>query len=73
MEFFKGNDLRDENIHFVVHSDGRASGEAFVEFDSPDQSTDAMCRDKMMLGNRYVELFPSSREEATGAIGRFRK
>ena len=72
MEFFKGYGLRDKNIHFVVHSDGRAN-EAFVEFDSPDQSTDAMCGDQMMLGNRYVELFPSSREEATGAVGRFRK
>eukprot|EP00250_Pteridium_aquilinum_P002140 c12343_g1_i1 orf=113-1696(+) len=73
IEFFKDFDLKDENIQFVVHSDGRASGEAFVEFDGPIQSKLAMSRDKMMLGSRYVELFPSSSEEAAKATGRHKK
>lgn len=73
IEFFKDFDLKDENIQFVVHSDGRASGEAFVEFDGPSQSKLAMSRDKMMLGSRYVELFPSSNEEAAKATGRHKK
>lgn len=73
IDFFKDFDLKDENIQFVVHSDGRASGEAFVEFDGPSQSKLAMARDKMMLGSRYVELFPSSSDEAVKATGRHKK
>ncbi|KAI5081407.1 hypothetical protein GOP47_0004590 [Adiantum capillus-veneris] len=73
IEFFKDFNLKDENIQFVVHSDGRASGEAFVEFDGPSQSKQAMSRDKMMLGSRYIELFPSSSEEAAKATGRYKK
>mgnify|MGYP000506437470 FL=1 len=72
-EFFKDFDLKNDNIHFVIHSDGRATGEAYAEFDGPSQSKEAMCRDKMMLGSRYVELFPSSQDEVAKAMGRSHK
>ncbi|MCO5584766.1 hypothetical protein L7F22_038698 [Adiantum nelumboides] len=73
LEFFRDFNLKDDNIQFVVHSDGRASGEAYVEFDGPIQSKQAMSRDKMMLGSRYIELFPSSSEEVAKATGRHKK
>ncbi|KAH7351628.1 hypothetical protein KP509_19G006800 [Ceratopteris richardii] len=73
IEFFKDFNLKEENIQFVVHSDGRASGEAYVQFDGPTQSKQAMSRDKMMLGSRYIELFPSSSEESARATGRQKK
>lgn len=73
IDFFKDFDIRDESIQFVVHSDGRASGEAFVEFDGASQSKLAMARDKMMLGSRYVELFPSSSDEAAKSTGRHKR
>lgn len=56
-----------DNIHIVTGSDGRATGTAFVEFTSPDEARRAMNKDRQSLGTRYVELFPSSREEATRA------
>ncbi|GBG72219.1 hypothetical protein CBR_g11151 [Chara braunii] len=65
MNFFQDFSLVEDNIHIVLHSDGRATGEAYVEFSGPEVSKSAMCKDRMMLGNRYLELFPSSREEAT--------
>ncbi|KAH7315861.1 hypothetical protein KP509_21G068400 [Ceratopteris richardii] len=73
IDFFKESALEDENIHIVTHADGRATGEAFVEFHSPEESKAAMKKDKMTLGSRYVELFPSSRDEATRAAARSRQ
>lgn len=73
VEFFAEAAVADENIHIVTHADGRATGEAFVEFKSPEESKAAMKKDKMTLGSRYVELFPSSRDEATRAAARSRQ
>eukprot|EP00250_Pteridium_aquilinum_P012368 c20684_g1_i2 orf=172-963(+) len=73
IEFFNESSLEDENIHIVTHADGRATGEAFVEFSSAEDSKAAMKKDKMTLGSRYVELFPSSRDEATRAAARSRQ
>jgi heterogeneous nuclear ribonucleoprotein F/H len=70
IDFFASSGLDEDNIHIVTHADGRATGEAFVEFRSPEESRDAMKKDKMTLGTRYVELFPSSREEATRAAAK---
>ncbi|BBN13115.1 hypothetical protein MPTK1_6g00920 [Marchantia polymorpha subsp. ruderalis] len=72
IDFFREYGLTDENVHIVSHADGRATGEAFVEFASPSESKAAMSKDKMTLGSRYVELFPSSREEATRAASKTR-
>ena len=51
----------------VQGPDGRATGTAFVEFASSDDSGRAMSKHRQMLGSRYVEIFPSSRDEATKA------
>ncbi|KAJ7550609.1 hypothetical protein O6H91_07G109200 [Diphasiastrum complanatum] len=72
LEFFKEYDLADENVHIVMHTDGRATGEAFVEFSGAGDAKSAMRKDKMTIGSRYVELFPSSREEAVRAAARSR-
>uniref|UniRef100_A0A0C9RM99 TSA: Wollemia nobilis Ref_Wollemi_Transcript_11219_1353 transcribed RNA sequence n=2 Tax=Wollemia nobilis TaxID=56998 RepID=A0A0C9RM99_9CONI len=70
IEFFRDYDLSESNVHIVTHSDGRATGEAFVEFSNTADSKAAMSKDKMMIGSRYVELFPSTREEASRAASR---
>jgi len=72
VEFFKDYQLKEKNVHIVTHSDGRATGEAFVEFSSAADSKDAMSKDKMTIGTRYVELFPSTQEEASRAASRSR-
>ena len=56
-----------DSIHIVTSLDGRPSGVAFVEFASPEDSQAAMTKDRHSMGSRYVELFASSREEATRA------
>ncbi|GMH89440.1 hypothetical protein TrST_g7343 [Triparma strigata] len=44
--------------------DGRLTGEAFVIFKSPEESHAAMIAlNRHMLGNRYIELFASNKEE----------
>lgn len=74
IEFF--NDfgvVEEDNVHILTMPDGRATGEAFVQFSGPAEAQSAMKKDKMVLGTRYVELFPSSREEATRAAAKSRR
>lgn len=66
IDFFREyGELTEENVHIMTLANGRASGEAFVEFATASEAKAAMNKDKMILGSRYVDLFPSSREEAT--------
>lgn len=60
--------LAHDSIHIVTSMDGRPSGVAFVEFNSPEDARAAHQQmDRQSMGTRYVELFASSREEATRA------
>ncbi|KAK8279786.1 hypothetical protein V6Z11_D09G133500 [Gossypium hirsutum] len=72
MEFFKDFVLSEDAVHIVLNSEGRPSGEAFVEFTNAEDSKAAMSKDRMTLGSRYIELFPSFSEEMEEAISRGR-
>ncbi|XP_028078626.1 heterogeneous nuclear ribonucleoprotein F-like isoform X2 [Camellia sinensis] len=72
MDFFKDFVLSVDSIHITVNSEGRSTGEAFVGFANAEDSKAAMAKDRKTLGNRYVELFPSSHEELDAAISRGR-
>lgn len=73
VNFFGGDfGLAEDNVHVVVRADGRATGEAFVEFASAEEAKRAMGKDRMTIGPRYVELFPSTPEEARRAEARSR-
>ncbi|GFP98786.1 heterogeneous nuclear ribonucleoprotein f, partial [Phtheirospermum japonicum] len=63
VSFFKGFGVSEERVHLVANSEGRPAGEAFVEFVGPEESRGAMLKDRMMLGCRYVELFPAAHED----------
>ncbi|KAG9449406.1 hypothetical protein H6P81_009371 [Aristolochia fimbriata] len=63
LEFFKDFEISEDCIHIALNSEGRPSGEAFVEFTDAEQSKAAMVKDRMTLGSRYIELFPSSLDE----------
>ncbi len=49
------------DVKLISSSEGRSTGEAFVEFVSEPESRAAMAKNKESIGSRYVELFPSSR------------
>ncbi|KAF8403816.1 hypothetical protein HHK36_011922 [Tetracentron sinense] len=72
MDFFKDFLLSEDSIHLMVNMEGRPTGEAFVEFGSAEDSKAAMAKDRMTLGSRYIELFPSSLEELDEAVSRGR-
>lgn len=73
IDFFGEYDLTEQNVHIACRPDGKATGEAFVEFASSDEAKKAMSKDKMVIGSRYVELFPSTPEEARRAAARSRQ
>ncbi|GMH13011.1 hypothetical protein Nepgr_014852 [Nepenthes gracilis] len=73
IDFFKDFVLSEDKVHITYNSEGRPSGEAFVVFANPEDSRAAMAKDRMTLGNRYIELFPSSQEEMDEAISRGRR
>jgi heterogeneous nuclear ribonucleoprotein F/H len=52
-----------EKVLIAVASDGRATGQAFVEFESPEQVEIALKKDRQMMGTRYIEVFVSSEDE----------
>lgn len=72
VEFFKGFELAEDSVHIVLNSEGRPSGEAYAVFANAEDSKEAMTKDRMTLGSRYIELFPSSHEEMEEAISRRR-
>ncbi|KAH6759635.1 hypothetical protein C2S51_000184 [Perilla frutescens var. frutescens] len=65
-------DVREDKIHIACRSDGKATGEAYVEFGSAEDAKKAMSKDKMLIGSRYVELFPSTPDEFRRAASRSR-
>ncbi|KAL0389327.1 UNVERIFIED_CONTAM: G-rich sequence factor 1 [Sesamum calycinum] len=72
IDFFKNFTLSEESIHIIFNFEGRPTGEAFVEFATADDAKAALAKDRMTLGSRYIELFPSSAEELNEAASRGR-
>ncbi|OVA19578.1 RNA recognition motif domain [Macleaya cordata] len=72
LDFFGDFELADDSIHLACRADGKATGEAYVEFVSAVEAKRAMCKDKMTIGSRYVELFPCTPDEARRAASRSR-
>jgi len=60
-----------DSIVLTYRSDGRATGEAYVGFESPIGSKSAMDLHRKSMGNRYIELFLSNKEEHGRALARF--
>ncbi|WOL10708.1 hypothetical protein Cni_G19467 [Canna indica] len=72
-DFFGEFDIAEDKVHIAYRLDGKATGEAFVEFPSAEVAKKAMSKDKMTIGSRYVELFPSTPDEARRAEFRSRE
>lgn len=69
-EFFKKYDPIQESICLTYRSDGRATGEGYIAFQKPDDAKEAMCLHRNTMGNRYIELFISNKEEHGRALAR---
>lgn len=50
------------SVHIITDY-GRPTGVALVEFASAADASTGLSKDKQMMGTRYIEVFPSSREE----------
>ena len=61
--FFTGFSITPYGITLTMDQDGRPSGEAYVEFTSPDQVEKALAKNKEKMGHRYIEIFNSSRHD----------
>jgi len=60
----------EDSITLTYRSDGRATGEGYVGFNSPDDAQSAMSLHKSTLGSRYIELFISNKDEHARAMAR---
>ncbi|XP_048338676.1 G-rich sequence factor 1 [Sphaerodactylus townsendi] len=70
-EFFSGLTIVD--ITFVMDQRGRRkTGEAFVQFATPEMANQALLKHKEEIGNRYIEIFPSQRSEVRTHNGFYR-
>ena len=67
VKFFGDFNLSQDDIKFVMRSDGKVTGEAYVTFASADDARSAMVMDRQSIGSRYIELFASSPQEAARA------
>ncbi|KAI3798812.1 hypothetical protein L1987_34091 [Smallanthus sonchifolius] len=73
IEFFKDFKVAEEKVHIACTPDGKVTGEAYVTFESVELAKQAMSKDRFMIGSRYVELFPSTPDEARRAETRSRQ
>lgn len=55
--------LSSSNVHLLRRADGRASGDAYAVFDTEEAMSEALKYDKQKLGNRWIDLFRSSKGE----------
>lgn len=63
VQFFSGLDIVENGITIVTDYQRRNTGEAFVQFSSQQAADEALQRDRELIGNRYIELFPSRSDE----------
>jgi heterogeneous nuclear ribonucleoprotein F/H len=70
-KFFQEFNPIPDSIVLTYRSDGRATGEAYVGFEAPEDSKRAMELHRRSMGNRYIELFLSNKEEHGRALVRF--
>ncbi|XP_071411151.1 G-rich sequence factor 1 [Pithys albifrons albifrons] len=60
VDFFSG--LKIADIAFIYRGD-RRTGEAFVQFAAPEMAAKALSRHKEYMGNRYIEVYLSRKQQ----------
>ncbi|KFO22792.1 G-rich sequence factor 1 [Fukomys damarensis] len=68
IDFFAGLNIVD--ITFVMdHRGRRRTGEAYVQFEKPEMASQALMKHREEIGNRYIEIFPSRKNEVRTHVG----
>ena len=62
-DFFKAYEPVEDSICLTYRSDGRATGEGYILFSTPDNAKEAMALHRNSMGSRYIELFISNKDE----------
>jgi epithelial splicing regulatory protein 1/2 len=75
IEFFGNGDScevmhGEDGVLFVRKSDGRATGDAFVLFETEDMAIKALQKHREVIGARYIELFRSTTAEVQQVLNR---
>uniref|UniRef100_A0A6T8QA73 RRM domain-containing protein n=1 Tax=Chlamydomonas leiostraca TaxID=1034604 RepID=A0A6T8QA73_9CHLO len=56
-KFFQAYKIKPDGISFIMHADGRPTGMAFIEFETPQEAVRAMEKDRAKFGPEYGERF----------------
>lgn len=56
-KFFVGYKIKPSGVSFIMHADGRPTGMAFVEFETPQEAVRAMEKDRAKFGPEYGDRF----------------
>eukprot|EP00823_Brevimastigomonas_motovehiculus_P003210 TRINITY_DN1944_c0_g1_i1.p1 TRINITY_DN1944_c0_g1~~TRINITY_DN1944_c0_g1_i1.p1 ORF type:complete len:613 (-),score=165.55 TRINITY_DN1944_c0_g1_i1:360-2198(-) len=70
VNFFKGLNIIEDKVCFVLNQQGRPTGESFVSFRDEKSQAEALLRHKQYMGSRFVEVFASTSAERTKALDR---
>jgi hypothetical protein len=56
-KFFSGYKIKPDGVSFIMHQDGRPTGMAFIEMESPQEAVRAMDKDRAKFGPEYGDRF----------------
>lgn len=56
-KFFSNYKIKPDGISFIMHADGRPTGMAFIEFETPQEAVRAMEKDRAKFGPEYGDRF----------------
>ncbi|KAF1763682.1 hypothetical protein GCK72_003627 [Caenorhabditis remanei] len=67
--FFEPLKLTDK-ILFITRTDGRPTGDAFVQFETEEDAQKGLLKHRQIIGQRYIELFKSTAAEVQQVVKR---
>uniref|UniRef100_A0A1I7V174 RRM domain-containing protein n=1 Tax=Caenorhabditis tropicalis TaxID=1561998 RepID=A0A1I7V174_9PELO len=67
--FFEPLKLTDK-ILFITRTDGRPTGDAFVQFETEEDAQQGLKKHRNIIGQRYIELFKSTAAEVQQVVKR---
>lgn len=70
VQFFSGLEIVEDGVIIVLDRKGRNSGDAFVQFATKEMAEKAQKKDREVMGNRYIEIFPSRKSEIQAYYGK---